>query len=93
MMRVPRQGECITHYIGGGFGSKFGRTSRVACRGAGSQARRAGQADVDRPRDRAGGNRPSTSGKVKLGAKKDGTIVAFRGDAYSTPGIGFPAAS
>jgi xanthine dehydrogenase YagR molybdenum-binding subunit len=91
MMRVPAaKVKCITHYIGGGFGSKFGPD--IQGRVAAELARKA-KAPVKLMLDRAaeitaGGNRPSTGGKVKMGAKKDGTFVAFEADTYSTPGVG-----
>src|SRR5215510_5424986 len=88
----PGSVTCITEYIGGGFGSKFGPDIQGIT--AAELARKA-KAPVKLMLDRAseitaGGNRPSTSGKVKIGAKKDGTIVAYEAEVYSTPGVGFP---
>ncbi|MBI1917040.1 MAG: xanthine dehydrogenase family protein molybdopterin-binding subunit [Planctomycetes bacterium] len=89
MMRIPAtKVKCITHYIGGGFGSKFGPD--IQGRVAAELARKA-KAPVKLMLDRAseitaGGNRPSIAGKVKIGAKKDGTIVAYEADVYSIPG-------
>src|SRR4051812_8952435 len=91
MMRIPAtKVKCITHYIGGGFGSKFGPD--IQGRVAAELARKA-KAPVKLMLDRAseitaGGNRPSTFGKVKFGAKKDGTLVAYEADVYTTPGVG-----
>jgi len=84
------QVKCITHYMGGGYGSKF--SVGVEGETAIELARKA-KAPVKLFCDRAeevvtGGNRPSAYGKVKIGATKDGTIVAFTCDSYGTPGVG-----
>jgi len=87
--KVPvGQVKCITHYMGGGFGSKFGPDIQGIA--AAELAKRA-KAPVKLMLDRAeevvvGGNRPSAIGTVKIGAKKDGTIVAYEVDCYGTPG-------
>lgn len=80
--------NCITHYMGGGFGSKFGPD--VQGFAAAELARRAG-APVKIMLDReaeitTAGNRPSAIGTVKIGGKKDGTITAYAVDCYGTPG-------
>ncbi len=85
----PTQVKCITHYMGGGFGSKFGPD--VQGLAAVDLSRRAGGAAVKLMLDREGeitsaGNRPSAIGKVKIGGKKDGTLTAFEVDCYGTPG-------
>lgn len=81
--------KCITHYMGGGFGSKF----RPGVEGfaAADLARRAA-APVKLMLDReeevtTAGNRPSAYGTVKIGGKKDGSITAFAIEAYGTPGF------
>jgi xanthine dehydrogenase YagR molybdenum-binding subunit len=82
--------KCITHYMGGGFGSKFGPDIQgTVCA---ELARKAG-APVKLMLDRAeeitvAGNRPSAFGKVKIGGTKDGTITAFEVDSYGSPGVG-----
>ncbi len=85
----PTKVKCITHYMGGGFGSKFGPD--VQGLAAADLSRRAGGTAVKLMLDResevtAGGNRPSAVGKVKIGGKKDGTLTAFEVDCYGTPG-------
>ena len=35
-----------------------------------------------------GGNRPSAYGKIKVAAKKDGTITAWQSESWATGGIG-----
>ncbi len=82
--------KCITHYMGGGFGSKFGPDIQGIV--AAELARKAA-APVKLMLDRAseitaGGNRPSAFGKVKLGATKDGKLTAYEVDCYGTPGVG-----
>ena len=81
--------KCITHFMGGGFGSKFNAgTHGRACA---ELAKKAG-APVKLMLDRAeeittAGNRPSAYGKVKMGGKKDGSITAYEVDCYGSPGV------
>jgi xanthine dehydrogenase YagR molybdenum-binding subunit len=80
--------KCITHYMGGGFGSKF--MVGVHGNAAADLARRAG-APVKLMLEReeevsTAGNRPSAYGTVKIGGKKDGSITAFAIDCYGTSG-------
>jgi len=82
--------KCITHYMGGGFGSKF--SPGVEGEAAAHLARKA-RAPVKCMLDRAeevitGGQRPSASGTVKIAADKDGTIRAYEIDCYGSPGVG-----
>ncbi len=82
--------KCITHYMGGGYGSKF--NPGVEGETAIELARKA-KAPVKLFLDRAeevvtGGNRPSAYAKVKIAADKDGKIVAYSCDSYGTPGVG-----
>jgi xanthine dehydrogenase YagR molybdenum-binding subunit len=85
--------KCITHYMGGGFGSKFGPDIQGIT--AAELARKA-KAPVKLMLDRAseitaGGSRPSAYGKVKVGATKDGKVTGYEVDCYGTPGIGASA--
>jgi xanthine dehydrogenase YagR molybdenum-binding subunit len=82
--------KCVTHYMGGGYGSKFNPGVEGAT--AIELARKA-KAPVKLFLDRAeevttAGNRPSAYAKVKIGIDKDGKIVAYTCDSYGTPGIG-----
>ena len=82
--------KCITHYMGGGFGSKFGADvqGNVAAELA-LKAKAPVKLMLDRASEiMAAGNRPSAYGKVKIAGKKDGTVTAFEVDTYGTPGIG-----
>ncbi len=82
--------KCITHYMGGGFGSKFGPDIQGL---VAAELARTAKAPVKLMLDRAseivaGGNRPSAYGKVRIGATKDGKIIAYEVDCYGTPGVG-----
>jgi xanthine dehydrogenase YagR molybdenum-binding subunit len=83
--------KCITHYMGGGFGSKFGADIQGTI--AAELAKKA-KAPVKLMLNRAeeittAGNRPSAYGRVKLGGTKDGKITAYEIDCYGSPGVGF----
>ncbi len=92
--KIPAtQVKCITHYMGGGFGSKFGPDVQGVT--AAYLAKKAG-APVKLMLDRAAevttaGNRPSAYGKVKIAGKKDGTITAYTVDCHGSPGVGTSA--
>ena len=82
--------KCITHYMGGGFGSKFGPDVQGL---AAAELALKAKAPVKLMLDRAsevtmGGNRPSAYGKVKVYGKKDGTVTAFEADTHGSPGVG-----
>src|SRR5262245_12700335 len=86
----PGQVKCITHYMGGGFGSKFSPDAWdiAACQ----LAKKAGAA-VKMMLDRAdgitrAGNRPAAFGTVKIAGTKEGKITAYEVDCYGTPGVG-----
>jgi xanthine dehydrogenase YagR molybdenum-binding subunit len=82
--------KCITHYMGGGFGSKFGNELELKI-GA-ELAKKAGKpVKLMLARDEevtTAGNRPSAYGKVKIAGAKDGKITAYAVDCYGTPGVG-----
>jgi xanthine dehydrogenase YagR molybdenum-binding subunit len=84
----PKQVKCITHFMGGGFGSKF--TPGVHGFAAADLARRAGAAVkimLDREEEvTTAGNRPSAIGTVKIAGNKDGSITAFEVNCHGTPG-------
>jgi xanthine dehydrogenase YagR molybdenum-binding subunit len=80
--------ETICQYIGGGFGSKFS-----ADRWGIENARLAKMANkpvkllLERDMDlEVAGARPSSYAKIKVAAKKDGTIVAWQSDSWGTGG-------
>jgi xanthine dehydrogenase YagR molybdenum-binding subunit len=82
--------KCITHYMGGGFGSKFGNEiENIAC----AQLARKARAPVKLMLDRAeevtnGGMRPSATGRIKIGGNKQGDIRAFEAEITGSPGTG-----
>jgi xanthine dehydrogenase YagR molybdenum-binding subunit len=87
--KVPQtKVKCVTHYMGGGFGSKFGPDVQGFV--AAELAQKAGAAVkllLDREEEvTTAGNRPSAYGKVKIAGNKDGSITAFEVDCHGTPG-------
>jgi xanthine dehydrogenase YagR molybdenum-binding subunit len=81
----------LTDYMGGGFGSKFG--AEIWGTTAAKLSKKAGGRPVTMFLDRAqehmaAGNRPSATGRVKIGGKKDGTVTAMIAETYGTGGIG-----
>src|SRR5262249_33766513 len=81
---------CLTEVMGGGFGSKFG--AEIWGVAAATLAQKAGKPVrlfLDRAQEHmAAGNRPSATGKIKLGASKAGKLVAMIAESYgrgSTP--------
>jgi xanthine dehydrogenase YagR molybdenum-binding subunit len=85
--------KCITHYMGGGYGSKFnpgveGETAVELAKKAGAPVK----LFLDRAEEvTTGGSRPSAYAKVKIAADKDGKILAYACDSYGTPGVTFGA--
>lgn len=81
--------QVITEVMGGGFGSKFG--ADIWGTTAAELAQKAGRPVrmfLDRAQEHmAAGNRPSATGKVTLGAKRDGTVTAMVADTHGTGGI------
>ncbi len=85
----PGQVKCITNYMGGGFGSKFGPDIQGE---AAAYLARTARAPVKLMLDRAeevtvGGIRPSAYGTVKVGGTKDGRVQAFEIDCHGTGGV------
>lgn len=80
--------KCITHYMGGGFGSKF--NPGVEGLAAAQLAKKAGKPVklmLDREEEiLTGGTRPGAFGKVKIAGTKDGKITAFESTTYGSPG-------
>ena len=79
----------LSEFMGGGFGSKFGAGIEGGL--AARLSKEAGGLPVRLMLTRfdealAVGNRPSSFQKVRLGAKKDGTLVAFELESFGTAG-------
>ena len=78
-------------HVGGGFGSKFPvdpwgtEMTRVSQKASGKPIKYF----LDRDAELAiAGTRPSMYAKVKIGAKKDGTITAWESDCWGSGGVG-----
>ena len=78
-------------HVGGGFGSKFGidrwgaYTAQVSKKAGGKPVRVMLERDAELE---VAGCRPSAFAKVKVGAKKDGTLTAWQSDSWGTGGPG-----
>jgi xanthine dehydrogenase YagR molybdenum-binding subunit len=78
-------------HIGGGFGSKFSPdrwgifTAEISKKADGKPVRIMLERDAEL---KAAGARPSAYARVKVGAKKDGTLVAWQSDSWGTGGPG-----
>ena len=81
--------EVITPYMGGGFGSKFNiDTWGIACAKLSKKTGRPVKLMLDRDEElMVAGGRPSDYGNVKIGARRDGTLVAYESETWSTGGI------
>jgi xanthine dehydrogenase YagR molybdenum-binding subunit len=77
--------------IGGGFGSKFSPdrwgifTAQISKKAGGKPVRVMLERDAELE---VAGARPSAYARVKVGAKKDGTVVAWQSDSWGTGGPG-----
>ncbi len=82
--------ETICQYIGGGFGSKFspdrwGIEAAQLAQMAGAPVRLM----LDRNTElEMAGARPSAYGKIRVAAKKDGTLTGWDSDTWGTGGVG-----
>jgi xanthine dehydrogenase YagR molybdenum-binding subunit len=84
------QVRVITEFMGGGFGAKFGAGNEGVV--AAVLSRKTG-VPVRLMLDREGehlsvGNRPSSDQRLRIGAKKDGTITAIQLISFGTAGCG-----
>jgi xanthine dehydrogenase YagR molybdenum-binding subunit len=91
LFNVPQTNVTVyTDYMGGGFGSKF--NADVWGKTAAQLSKMAGGKPVKMYLDRAqehlaAGNRPSATAHIKMGADREGKIVAMVAEAHSTGGI------
>lgn len=78
-------------HVGGGFGSKFGpdrwgiATARLSKKAGGKPVRLMLERDSEL---KVAGARPSAYARVKVGAKKDGTLLAWQSKSWGTGGPG-----
>lgn len=80
----------ITEFMGGGFGAKFGAgNTGVLATHLSKKANAPVRLMCDRKEEHlAVGNRPSSNQKLKIGAKKDGKLVAIHLVNHGTGGVG-----
>ena len=80
----------ITEFMGGGFGAKFGAGNfGVLCTHLSKKAGAPVRLMLSRKDEHLSvGNRPDSVQKIRIGAKKDGTLVAVHLNSYGTAGVG-----
>jgi len=85
---AANQTEIITPVMGGGFGSKFAADNwGVACASLAKKAGRPVKLLLERDQElMTAGARPSMYASVKVGAKKDGTLLAWDSQSWGTGG-------
>lgn len=79
----------ITEFMGGGFGAKFGAGNEGVI--AANLSRKAGvpvRLMLDRRQEHIVSNRPDSHQKLRIGAKRDGTLTAVELISYGTAGVG-----
>ncbi len=89
--KLPKsQVRVITEFMGGGFGAKFGAGNPGVVAAALSKKTGAPvRLMLDRKEEHLSvGNRPDSDQKLRIGAKKDGTITAIERSRYGTAGCG-----
>ncbi|MGA9769283.1 MAG: xanthine dehydrogenase family protein molybdopterin-binding subunit [Blastocatellia bacterium] len=78
-------------HVGGGFGSKFGpdewdiAAARLSKKAGGKAVKMFNERDSELM---VAGARPSAYARVKVGVKKDGTLVAWQSESWATGGLG-----
>jgi xanthine dehydrogenase YagR molybdenum-binding subunit len=82
--------ETICQYIGGGFGSKFspdrwGIEAAQLAKMAGKPVRLMLDRDIELE---TAGARPSAYARIRVAAKKDGTLTAWDSESWGTGGVG-----
>ncbi len=79
----------ITEYMGGGFGAKFGAGNEgVVAANLSRKANAPVKLMLDRRQEHIVCNRPDSHQKLKVGAKRDGTLTAIALTSYGTAGVG-----
>ncbi len=83
----------ITEYMGGGFGAKFGAGNYgIAAIFLSKQAKAPVKFMHDRKEEQTvAGFRPNSFQKLKIGAKKDGTLTAIKLESYGSAGTSLGA--
>jgi len=90
VFKIPKsQVRVITEYMGGGFGAKFGAGNEgVVAANLSRKAKAPVKLMLDRKQEHIVCNRPDSHQKLKIGAKKDGTLTAIALTSYGTAGVG-----
>ncbi|HEY1984760.1 MAG TPA: xanthine dehydrogenase family protein molybdopterin-binding subunit [Terracidiphilus sp.] len=90
VFKIPKsQVRVITEYMGGGFGAKFGAGNEgVVAANLSRRAKAPVKLMLDRKQEHIVCNRPDSHQKLKIGAKKDGTLTAIALTSYGTAGVG-----
>lgn len=90
VFKLPKsQVRVITEYMGGGFGAKFGAGNEgVVAAHLSRKAKAPVKLMLDRRQEHIQCNRPDSHQKLKIGAKKDGTLTAISLTSYGTAGVG-----
>ncbi len=79
----------ITEYMGGGFGAKFGAGNEgVVAVELSRKAKAPVRLMLDRREEHIASNRPDSHQKLKIGAKRNGTLTAIQLTSYGTAGVG-----
>lgn len=89
----PTRVKCITHHMGGGYGSKFGPDIQgIVCAELARKARAPVKLMLARDEEvMMAGNRPSAAGTVRIAGDNQGNVRAFEVDCYGSPGVGTAA--
>lgn len=94
-LQIPANNvRVLTPVMGGGFGSKFqADTWGLACARMAKKAGRPVKMMLERDQElMTAGARPSMHAKVRIAAKKDGTLTAWQSESWGTSGPGKGAA-
>jgi xanthine dehydrogenase YagR molybdenum-binding subunit len=79
----------ITEYMGGGFGAKFGAGNEgVVAANLSRKANAPVKLMLDRRQEHIVCNRPDSHQRLRIGAKRDGTLTAIELISYGTAGVG-----
>src|ERR1700757_816988 len=79
----------ITEFMGGGFGAKFGAGNEgVVAANLSRKAKAPVRLMLDRRQEHIVSNRPDSHQKLRIGAKRDGTLTAIQLTSYGTAGVG-----
>jgi xanthine dehydrogenase YagR molybdenum-binding subunit len=90
VFKLPKsQVRVITEFMGGGFGAKFGAGNEgVVAANLSKKANAPVKLMLDRKQEHIVCNRPDSHQKLKIGAKRDGTLTAIQLTSYGTAGVG-----